>query len=568
MPRWIERPAVAVPVLIACAAAAVFPLLGGTSLWDDDEGRNAGCTREMIEVGTWIVPTFNGELRTAKPVLLYWLMRPAFELCGENEFAARLPSAVCFVATVLVVYALGRRMFGGAAGFLGGVIAASTIGLVYLGRGSLTDAPLILFVSAYFWAFWRIGVELERWMWAGLACGVAAGLAVLTKGPAVGLVLPVGGVAGFAVWRAVASLRAGQPWGRSLVRLAVAWWPAFLVAVVLTAGPWYGLVSAETKGEWPRAFFLKDNVSRASEAMEGHSGIPVLYELGVVIALFAPWSSFLGITLWTAFRSREPEANASNPNALASGSRLLLCWAGVFFLACAAAATKLPHYVAPVYPALALLTGRFLARWMSGDLTPPRWIMPVGLSGFALTGLVVAAGLLLASGAIPLPSAKMRTFPGLERWAWVGLFPLASAVVGGWFLRKGNRPAVIGSLVIGTVLFVATLAAFAPPEVDKRKAVKALVSESGARVLDREARVASLDYHQPSITFYTARSVERKNTPAEAAEFLAFDIESYLFVPEPLWDNEIAPLVRTRVRKAATHYDFYRNCNVVVVTNR
>jgi hypothetical protein len=168
---------------------------------------------------------------------------------------------------------------------------------------------------------------------------------------------------------------------------------------------------------------------------------------------------------------------------------------------------------------------------------------------------------------IPLPAAKMRTFPGLERWAWAGGVLVAAAGVAWWYLRKGNRPAVVCTLAVGTVLFVAPLAAFAPLEVDARKAVKPLVIESGARVLDREVRVASMDFHQPSITFYTGRRVERINTPEAAAEFLSFDIESYLFVTEKEWEN-VEGLVKTPHRVAARHYDFYRNGDVLVVTNR
>ena len=169
MPRWTERPLVAVPVLLACAALVTLPNLGATGLWDDDEGRNAGCTREMIEAGTWHIPTFNWDLRTSKPILLYWLMRPAFEVFGEGEFAARLPSAVCFAGIVLVVYALGRRMFDARTGFLAGLIACSSMGLVYLGRASITDAPLILFVCLYFWSLLRW--QQSGWWWVG--CGVA-----------------------------------------------------------------------------------------------------------------------------------------------------------------------------------------------------------------------------------------------------------------------------------------------------------------------------------------------------------------------------------------------------------
>nr|MCU0706468.1 dolichol-phosphate mannosyltransferase [Fimbriiglobus sp.] len=78
MPGWIERRRVIVPLLLACALLVTLPNLGAASLWDDDEGVNAGCTREMVEAGGWVVPTFNWDLRTAKPILLYWVMRASF----------------------------------------------------------------------------------------------------------------------------------------------------------------------------------------------------------------------------------------------------------------------------------------------------------------------------------------------------------------------------------------------------------------------------------------------------------------------------------------------------------
>ncbi len=552
MPRWTERPLVAVPLLLACAALAVLPNLGATSLWDDDEGRNAGCTREMIEADSWIVPTFNWELRTAKPIMLYWLMRPSFAAFGETEFAARLPSAVAFVGMVLAVYGLGRGMFGGSTGLFAGLITCSSMGLVYLGRAAITDAPLILFVTLYFWAFWEGSKGGRRWWF--VPCSIASGLAMLTKGP-VGLVLPTAAVGLYLLW------------SRQLLKL-LDWRMLWgVLAWVLVAVPWYVFVSTETKGEWPMAFFFNENVGRAAEAMEGHRGVPVLYEIAVICVLFAPWSGFLGVSVWRGIRSREPEASASGSHALAVGSRLLLCWFAVYFLVCSVAATKLPHYIAPVYPALALLTARLLTRWAAGEITLPKWVIPAGLIGFAFTGVVMTVGLVIGGGAIPIGTSQTRTFPGLENWAWVGLFPVASAAAGWWYTRKGNRPAVVGVLIAGTVAFVVTLSAFVAQEVDKQKAVKVLVEQSGARALDREVRIASLDYSQPSVTFYTARRVERLHTPEAAAEFLSFDIESYLFVPEPLWVEHLSGKV-PRGRIATKRYDFYRNCVILVVTNR
>src|SRR6186997_2131930 len=92
-------------LLLAAIAGIVFLFhLGGARLWDEDEPKNAQCAREMLARGDWIVPTFNQELRTDKPVLLYWLMMPAYLLLGVNELAARLPSALLAIGTTLLTY--------------------------------------------------------------------------------------------------------------------------------------------------------------------------------------------------------------------------------------------------------------------------------------------------------------------------------------------------------------------------------------------------------------------------------------------------------------------------------
>src|ERR1043166_2054327 len=101
-------------LLLAVSAALCLPNLGGPSLWDIDEGNNAEAAREMLESDNWVVPTFNGQLRVDKPALLYWLQLGAYKIFGVNEFAARLPSALAALATVLLAYELGRRLFGSA----------------------------------------------------------------------------------------------------------------------------------------------------------------------------------------------------------------------------------------------------------------------------------------------------------------------------------------------------------------------------------------------------------------------------------------------------------------------
>ena len=528
VPGWL------MVLLLGCALA--FPNLGATSLWDDDEGVNAECTREMVEANTVIIPTFNWDLRTAKPIFLYWIMRASFAVFGETELAARMPSAVSFVLMLLVLYDLTRRMFDRTTGLVSAGIAGSTLELTKLGHAATTDSLLILFTVLFFW-----GLLTFRRLWP-LACGVACALMMLTKGPAVGVVLPG------------AVLFVAMIWNRELGKLRTWWLPVGLMAWVVVAGPWYVLVATETKGEWARAFFFNENLARASEPKENHTGVPVVYEFGMVCLFFAPYSAFLYGTFRSAIGSMTPAV------------RLLLVWVAVYFVACAAAATKLPHYIAPAYPALAILTAHFLMQWKRGLASTPEWVPRAGALGYICMGMIVAGGCLVAGGVFPVNLAKVRVFPGLAWWAWLGLLPLIAGLL---MYRTGDRSKFVGLAVLSTVLFAIVLAAFALQPIEARKAVKKLVVESGARQLDTEVRIGRFEYTKPSITFYVGRRVEHLMTPEAAAEFLMFPVPSYLFITEKDWEEKVSPLaINTQSVVVARQYDYDRNLDIVVVVNR
>src|SRR5262249_53549365 len=173
--------------LLATGACLFFTNLGGASLWDVDEGRNATAAWEMLESGHYIVPTFNAKLRVDKPALLYWLQVLAYRTFGVNEFAARLPSALAALCAVLLCYELGRRMFNAPTGLLASMVVACTPMLCGAARFANPDSllnTLTLLTLAIFW----MGYERPRSWWFA-ALGAASGLAVLAKGP-VGVILP------------------------------------------------------------------------------------------------------------------------------------------------------------------------------------------------------------------------------------------------------------------------------------------------------------------------------------------------------------------------------------------
>jgi 4-amino-4-deoxy-L-arabinose transferase-like glycosyltransferase len=578
-------------LLTAVAAALTLPNLGAAGLWDVDEGVNAEAAREMAEAGTWVIPTFNFELRTAKPVMLYWLQRAGYAAFGVSEWSARLPSAAAGWLTVLLTYELAGRLFGRPTGVLAGVVLASAVEFCALAHAATPDAALLLFTVLTYYLFWvghlprRAGgvsppVPGRGW-W--LPCAAACGLAALTKGP-VGVALPGLVFLLYFAWNR-------EP-GRLLDR-RLGW---ALLVFLLVAGPWYGLVTAETRGAWAKAFFLNENVNRALTPMEDHRG-PVFYHAAALLALFAPWSAFLGGVVWYGVRwargktpppdplpgagrgDRTAGLSSFSPSPSGGGGRgegsldparpyrFLVCWVAAYLVVFSLVSTKLPNYVLPAYPALAILTARFLVRWRDGDVVLPRWLMPAAVAGLAVVGLAVGAGLLVGGGAVPVLPAEARVFPGLEHWAWVGLVPLAGAGVLAGHLRRGDRRGFVVVTAATAVVFVGLLAAFPALAVDRYKAPRELVRRSGVGDPGRDIRAASYDWFQPSVVFYARREVEKLPGPEAAARFLAVPTPGYLFVPEPTWSRWVADKVTVPHRVAARRYDFYRNCEVLVVTN-
>ncbi len=97
-------------ILGLVAGLVFFTNLGGYALFDEDEPKNAVCGFEMYERGDWIVPTFNAQLRTDKPILIYWWMQLSFRLLGVSEFSARLGSSLRAVGPVFLTYHMGRKL--------------------------------------------------------------------------------------------------------------------------------------------------------------------------------------------------------------------------------------------------------------------------------------------------------------------------------------------------------------------------------------------------------------------------------------------------------------------------
>lgn len=536
-------------VLTAAHLLLTLPNLGAHTLWDMDEGVNAEAAREMLESGNWVTPTFNYELRTAKPAGLYWFVALSYQAVGVCEFAARLPSVLFGLGSVLLTYELARRLFSPSTGLLSALVLASSAEFCLISHAVTPDPPLLFFTLLTL-TLYRFGSEGDRRWWF-VPVGAACGLAVLVKGP-VGLALPGLIVLSHLAW----TRRLGALWDRRVLYGAVVF--------LMVAGPWYGMVTLETKGKWLQVFFLQENLLRFSAPADGHRGGPY-YHVLLLLLLFGPWSVYLPAAAWYAVRdARRPDAGGTDAR---DTYRFLVAWALAVLVVFSVAATKLPNYVLPLYPAVAILTGRFLDRWRQELLAVPGWVVSTAVGATGVIGLGMGVG-----GAVyacrpassPLAQNGFNPSATIAMAIGVGLVAPVVAVVLLRLIRTGRRGAALAGFAAEAVAFLALLASVPTVDLNEAKAPKYLAEEVGLRQTDRDVRLASWRWMRHSLVFYARREVTRLDEVPEVDEFLSLPRPGYLLVPENEWD-ELAPKLSAPTRVVARRYDFYSRRDVLVV---
>jgi 4-amino-4-deoxy-L-arabinose transferase-like glycosyltransferase len=525
-------------VVAVLAALVLLPNLGGPPLWDDDEPRNAACSLAMHASGDWIVPTFNGRLRVEKPALVNWVHLAGFAIAGPNELGARLGSAVLTIGTCLLTWQIGRELFRGQAGLWAGIVMSTCLWTGVAGRAATPDAPLLFLTTLTLWLFirgvrqtaadgggWRSGAGRLSAR-AAICVGGCCGLAVLAKGP-VGLVLPLVACAGFTWWQAVREpVRPGGLVTRGIAAgfetaVALRLW-LLVVTALAVAAPWYLLVTLRTDGAWLEGFLLVHNVGRFTATMEGHDGSPFFYYPLVILVGMFPWSMASGLIGHHAVRGMLT-ADATDDRAV--GIRLMAAWIVAWVVPFSLAATKLPGYVWPAYPAVAVLTGLFLADWIRLPApTTDRWMR-------------VAWGFLAVSGAalmLAVPLVARRLAPGAEWLGLVGCVPLCGAGAA-WILQSRQARFAAGAALSATAcMTVALLVAAGPACLAAGGSTRQLLAgfQNGAAGAGMPLAAC---FTPPSVVFYGGQltadgTVAELNHPVEAAAFVAAHPGAHLVV--------------------------------------
>ncbi|MFN3483608.1 MAG: ArnT family glycosyltransferase [Rhabdaerophilum calidifontis] len=473
---------------------------------DRDEPRFAQATKQMLETGDFVDIRFQDEARHKKPVGIYWLQAAAVSagealgIDGARTTIAlyRLPSLIGAIAMVLLTYWAALAFLSREGALLAALIMAGSVLLGVEARLAKTDAVLgALSVAAFGF--------LARAYLAARAPGIAPapasahhtafwlviGAAVLIKGPItpliVGLALAVLAVRD----RDLGWFRAMRPWrGLALVALVVLPW---LVLILYKAG-WSFI--ADSVG--------RDMLAKVGGAQEKHGAPPGTY-LGVFWLTFWPAAPLALLAAPFAFRERRDD-----------GVALLLAWIVPFWLILEAVPTKLPHYVLPLYPALAILI--MLAAERAG-LMRSRWALALAAGLMALVPLVFLVGapalfLILEEGQ-PLFRLPFLALPFLVIAACLGL--LAALTI----LREA-RP--VRGLVLGLCASAALVVAAYPFGLPALKALNLSprLAEAARATGCVDPEFLTVGYREPSLVFLTATGLRMPNA-AEAAALMARD---------------------------------------------
>lgn len=338
-------------VTTLCFVLAILPLLGfwTTGLFDLDEGFYAAVAGEMLRRGEWITPYYNGEPWFEKPILLYWLAIPSLAVFGE-AIGPRLPSVLCSIGTLFAVFAAVRRYVSLVAAQVSILVLGSSLLAIGVGRMMLSDPPLILALTlALFSTFRSFDTDLDTAQRRSyrLSAGFFLGLAVLAKGP-VAVVL-FGAILGITAGR--------EPDLRS--RMRGGWWPG-VAAFAVTVCAWYLPAYQATGQTFIQKFLVEQNLQRFTGGDTAHTlGGPAnwFFYFVVLIVGMIPWSFWIPAA-WPRRR------DGDQPEQLFR--RFCGTWALVVVVFFSLSGAKLPHYIAPALPALAILIGIRLARRTTG----------------------------------------------------------------------------------------------------------------------------------------------------------------------------------------------------------
>ena len=486
----------AIGMLVVVALLCFLPGFFSIPPVDRDEARFAQATKQMVEAGDYIDIRFQDEVRYKKPVGIYWLQAAvvrAAEALGVPEAATRIwlyriPSLLGAIAAVLATYWAALALVSRRAAVLAALMMASCMLLAIERLLAKTDAMLLFTIVAAMGALARVYLPEQRdkldaagrWtvtavFWTALAAGV------LLKGPVNLMVIGL----------AIATLVIVDRSARWLLTLKPLIGVAWFVLLVL---PWFVAIFMRAGEEFFASAVGQDLLGKVTSGQESHGAPPGYYFL-LFWLTFWPGAALAALATPAVFAARREPA-----------VKFLLAWLVPSWIVFELVVTKLPHYVLPLYPAIAILIAGVVD---TRTLSHARWLTPGVISWFLLP---VLAGLVGLTALIVIG----RQF-GLLVWPVIGAAVVMGFLAWRFYQADGAEVSLLRAVTAGILVGIATFGLIVPSiaQLFPSVTLARILRDSGCR----EPVAAAAGYQEPSLVFLAGTSTELIDA-AGAAEFL------------------------------------------------
>jgi hypothetical protein len=465
--------------LLLAVAIIWFGNIEYRKLIKPDEGRYAEIPREMVVSGDWVTPRLNDLKYFEKPPLQYWATATAYELFGEHQWTSRLWTALTGFAGILLIWITGERLFGAVAGRYAAVLLGGSLLYVLMGHINTLDMGVTFFITLGI-AGLLLGQHAtseastrRNWMYVAW---IAMALAVLSKG-LMGLVLPGAALVLYTVLQRDFGVLKRMHWGMGLL--------LFLLVV----SPWFYCVM-KANPEFFQKFFIYEHYTRFTTKALGRYQ-PWYYFVPVLLLGMLPWTVLMFDTLLRCWKSSRRADPAFNPE------RFLLIWAVFIYFFFSISGSKLPSYLLPMFPALALLMGKRLAEiteqklfWLVAPLLPLA-LLALGLAPFTDQ-----------RADTPL---QMQMYGEYAHWlvaaSLVWLLGIIAALV---LLKRGNKPVAVLVLALSS-LIAGQIGSSGYNTIAKERSAY-LVADAIRPYLKADAPFYSVAMYEQTLPFYLKRT--------------------------------------------------------------
>ena len=475
-----------------------FGTLGQRDLFDPDEGRYAGIPAAMVDTGDWLTPRLNDFKYFEKPVLQYWGTAVAFKIFGKNNASARSWTALLGFSTALFSMLVAFRLYGSRAAIYTFLISISYFMVVAFAHYLTLDMALSAFVvmgigSLVIAHSGQPGESQTRnWMLVGWA---ALALATLTKG-LVAVVLPAATVVVYSIWQ-----RDWKLWKNLHLFKG-------LLLYLLISAPWFIAVSIANP-EFAKFFFIHEHFDRYTSDAHNREG-PIYYFIPYLLLGLCPWLiTSLRSLLLPAFKWLPDKPGQFDPE------RFMWTFVVVTFCFFSLGQSKLPGYILPILPLIAVLSGGQIDR--RGRVDADRWVM-------------LFLGLVWLIGAFNIEQLASGHYPAQQ---WNSYAP--------WLIGSGSL--LLLSFVVLSIQKGTKIPAFAAAAFLSLAASLLVVSGAGSLAESRSSRVIadvitaslpagvpifSFQYYPEAAVFYLGRAVTIVEYGGELAMGIGLEPEKFI----------------------------------------